>query len=149
MLKPNMSAQTFFEHVGIYMFPTLTLFLIYLSSSSQQPKEIYPISLGTQHCLTLNQRQWRWLNVATTTCAQWDVVSMLAQHLWLKSIIGETTRVWWVCTMLSKKLYVEWSDWPVWSDQSMIQQSWEALAITQPSHSSSDALTATGRKIEL
>ena len=56
--------------------------------------------------LTLNQRHWRWFNVATTACAQWCVMGYLAsyQHVGLSFPISSYTNV---CTMVRQAKSVE------------------------------------------
>ena len=50
-------------------------------------------------------RRWRWLNVAATSCAQWDVCGILIFHPLTRSLTQPTNSIW------SMQWYIQKSGW--------------------------------------
>ena len=64
---------------------TITVCLQYMSS--HRAHDVVP---------TLNQRHWRWFNVATTSCAQWETSVFSSTAVWQPTGIGHTTLTRWI-----------------------------------------------------
>ena len=74
----------------------------------------------TLNIATLNQRQWRWFDVATTSCAQWEKGSWpFSSHSWTELTEGKDHGIW----KYGRQAHLCYNHHP-WSDHYILSREW-------------------------